>query len=89
MTLTLAPKQRSYQGIRMLNMKALSLTTQQLWPIFKFFADKGTNRVMEQQTGQKLPVYAQNAPDLSMLGHNNLFTMDKFPKLEKENISPV
>jgi hypothetical protein len=44
-------------------MKALSLTIQKIWPMFKFLqTDKHTDR----RTGQKL-----YAPDLSIQGHKN------------------
>ena len=32
------------QGIQMRNMKAVSLTIQNLWPMFKFFTDKQTGK---------------------------------------------
>ena len=52
------------QGIQLLNMKAISLTIQKLWPILKFLADKEMDRQKNKSTGQKLYV-----PDLSMQGN--------------------
>jgi hypothetical protein len=44
-------------------MKALPLTSQKIWPMLKFFADRQTDR----RTGQKL-----YAPDLSIQGHKDV-----------------
>ena len=50
-------------------MKALSLTTQKLWPLQKIFADKQTDKWTDGQTDKQTGQL--HAPDLSMWGHKS------------------
>ena len=56
------------QGIYMWNMKAVSVTTQKLWPMLKFLQ---TNKRTDGQTEKP-------KTDLSMRGHKNLVCCNSF-----------